>query len=61
MYLVDVNGEKCEGCDECVTICPQEVFEMQESKSNPVNAAECVFCESCLGVCPSDAITITEM
>ena len=61
MYHVAVDNEKCEGCDECVTICPQEVFEVSDSKSDPVNAGECVFCESCLGVCPTEAITITEM
>lgn len=61
MYHVDIDNAKCEGCEECVTICPQEVFQMNNDKSEPVNASECVFCESCLGVCPSEAITITEM
>lgn len=61
MYMVVVNNEKCEGCEECSNICPQEVFEMSDGKSVPVNTAECVFCESCLGVCPPSAITITEM
>ncbi|MGW8271890.1 MAG: indolepyruvate ferredoxin oxidoreductase subunit alpha [Thermodesulfovibrionales bacterium] len=59
--MVVVNAEKCEGCEECVNICPQEVFEMGDGKSVPVNTAECVFCESCLGVCPTSVITITEM
>jgi len=61
MYHVTVDSEKCDACEECVNICPQEVFEMSDGKSDPVNAAECVYCESCLGVCPSEAITITEM
>ncbi len=61
MYHVAVDAAKCDSCEECVTICPQEVFEISDGKSDPVNAAECVFCESCLGVCPSEAITITEM
>ena len=62
LYIVTVDAEKCEGCEECVSICPQEVFEMNgNGKTDPVNSSECVFCESCLGVCPTDAITITEM
>ncbi len=61
MYIVTVDADKCEGCEECVNICPQGVFEMADGKSNPVNSSECVYCESCLGVCPTDAITITEM
>ncbi len=61
MYFVSVDNDKCTGCEECVNICPQGVFEMADDKSNPANSSECVYCESCLGVCPSEAITITEM
>ncbi|MEJ2183581.1 MAG: 4Fe-4S binding protein [Nitrospirota bacterium] len=61
MYMVTVDAEKCEGCEECVSICPNEVFQMAEGKSDPSQSGECVFCESCLGVCPSEAITINEM
>jgi len=62
LYIVAVDNDKCEACEECINICPQGVFEMNgESKSDPVNGSECVYCESCLGVCPPAAITITEM
>lgn len=63
MYIVTVENDKCEGCEECVNICPQGVFEMTngDGKSAPANSSECVYCESCLGVCQTDAITITEM
>ncbi len=61
MYFVQVDNAKCTGCEECVDICPEAVFEMDGDKSNPANSSACVFCESCLGVCPSEAITITEM
>lgn len=59
-YNVVVDAGKCTGCEECVTICPNEVFQMADGKSDPFKMEECVFCESCLGVCPSSAITITE-
>ena len=61
MYMVVVDVEKCEGCEECMNVCPNECFRMVDGKSDPYQGAECVFCESCLGVCPTDAITITEM
>jgi len=61
MYMVTVDNDKCTGCEECVSICPNEVFQMTDEKSDPYQGAECVFCESCLGVCPSEAITINEM
>jgi NAD-dependent dihydropyrimidine dehydrogenase PreA subunit len=61
MFMVTINAETCEGCEECVTICPNEVFQMTDGKATPDAGGECENCESCLGVCPSDSITITEM
>ena len=61
MYMVTVDATKCEGCEECVNVCPQGVFQMSNGKSDPYQTSECVFCESCIGVCPTSAITITEM
>ncbi len=55
-----VDPEKCEGCEECVDVCPVEVFEIEDGKAVPVNAEECMGCESCVEVCESDAIVIEE-
>ena len=59
-YEVIVDQEKCEGCEECVEVCPVDVYEMQDGKSASINAEECLGCESCVEVCPSNAITINE-
>ncbi len=59
-FDVTVDKEKCEGCEECVDVCPVEVFEMADDKSSPVNADECLGCESCVEVCEPGAITIEE-
>jgi len=59
MYTVEVDQEKCTACEECVNICPVDVFEIQDEKSVPVNAEECIGCESCVEVCEQDAITVT--
>lgn len=60
-FQVEIDSEKCIGCGECVDICPEDVYEMQDEKSVPVNEENCVGCESCVEVCEQDAITITEM
>ena len=55
-----VDEDKCQGCEECVDVCPVEVFEMVDGKSSPVNAEECLGCESCIEVCEPGAITVEE-
>jgi NAD-dependent dihydropyrimidine dehydrogenase PreA subunit len=59
-YNPVVDPEKCEGCGECVDICPMEVFEMQNEKSVAVNADACEGCESCVETCEPGAITLEE-
>jgi len=59
-YSVTVDNDKCEGCGECVEVCPVEVFELVDDKSVPVNADECLGCESCVEVCEPGAITVEE-
>ena len=59
-YNVTVDADKCVVCVECVDVCPVEVYELQDGKSNPVNAEECLGCESCVEVCEHGAITVEE-
>ncbi|MBW1780125.1 MAG: 4Fe-4S binding protein [Deltaproteobacteria bacterium] len=60
-YEVVVDPEKCEGCEECIEVCPVDVYELVDDKSVPVNAEECLGCESCIEVCEHEAITVTEV
>ena len=55
-----VDAEKCEGCEECVDVCPVEVFEMQDGKSVVIAEEECLGCESCIEVCEPGAIIVEE-
>jgi NAD-dependent dihydropyrimidine dehydrogenase PreA subunit len=61
MYEIIVDPEKCNGCGECLDICPEEVYELQEEKAVPVNAEDCEGCESCVEVCDEEAITVAEI
>ena len=61
MFKVEVDSENCIGCGECVEICPEDTYEIQDEKSVPVNEDDCVGCESCAEVCEQEAIKITEV
>ncbi|MCW7753316.1 4Fe-4S binding protein [Desulfobotulus sp. H1] len=57
-YEPVVDQDKCVGCEECVDVCPVDVFEMKDGKSEVVNADECLGCESCIEVCEPGAIIV---
>lgn len=59
-FRVEVDASKCIGDEECVEVCPVDVYEMQDGKATVVNGDECLGCESCIEVCEQDAITVTE-
>ncbi len=60
-FHVTVDPDKCVGDEECVEVCPVDVYEMQDGKAVPVNEDECLGCESCIEVCEQDAITVEEV
>jgi NAD-dependent dihydropyrimidine dehydrogenase PreA subunit len=59
-FLVTVDRDKCEGCEECVNNCPVGVFQMKDGKADPFQADSCEGCETCVSVCPSGAVTLKE-
>jgi len=59
MYEITIDAAKCNGCGECVDICPAEVLEMVDEKSSVANIDECLGCESCVETCPEEAITLS--
>ena len=59
MYPV-VDPEKCNGCGNCVEICPSEVYEIEEEKSNPNRPEDCIECWACVSQCPMESIQLYE-
>lgn len=60
MFNVAVDPGKCVLCEECISNCPNGVFEGRESSSYPVNSDSCDNCGVCVSDCPSDAIIVVE-
>ncbi|HEV2331067.1 MAG TPA: 4Fe-4S dicluster domain-containing protein [Verrucomicrobiae bacterium] len=61
MYVITIDETKCNVCGECVNICPNQIYQLEDSKLVVGNTAECSNCQSCVSVCSPEAITITEV
>ena len=58
-YPAGINHEKCNGCGECVNVCPQNCIELSEKNGKKVAVITSI--ELCIGdgfckiVCPENA------
>jgi len=55
-----IDLDKCTGCGQCVSSCPQGVLEMKEGKAHVANPDSCIGCKVCESVCPTGAIKVQE-
>jgi NAD-dependent dihydropyrimidine dehydrogenase PreA subunit len=63
VYLKDVvtlqlNEEKCNGCNMCTKVCPHAVFELSDGKARIVRRDYCMECGACMLNCPMQAIFV---
>jgi NAD-dependent dihydropyrimidine dehydrogenase PreA subunit len=61
MYSIVIDETKCTICGECVTICPNEIYKLEDGRIAVGNTSDCSNCQSCVSVCEPQAITITEI
>jgi len=50
-----VIADLCNGCGDCVPVCPVNAITMQEGKAK-IDPFQCVGCGACIPVCPKEAI-----
>lgn len=63
---VEINTERCKGCDLCVVACPCGVLLLQPKEVNnrgyhfayPAKEDACIGCAACATVCPDGCITV---
>jgi 2-oxoglutarate ferredoxin oxidoreductase subunit delta len=63
---VNINKERCKGCNLCVINCPSECLALNTSDTNSfglhyaylAEAEKCIACRNCAVMCPDAAIEV---
>ena len=63
---LDIERDRCKGCELCVTACPKHVLELDQTAVNalghhPVrltDAGACTSCALCARICPDNVFTV---
>jgi len=53
---VKIDKDKCNGCGNCLDVCPVQAIKIEDNKA--VVSEECIDCGACITQCPSGAISI---
>lgn len=56
-----IDSARCEGCGQCVRICPAETLALVEGKAQvvPARFLGCFACGHCMMVCPTVAVAVS--
>lgn len=58
--IIEIDQEKCNGCGQCASSCPEGAIQMVEGKAQVVGEFLCDGLGACIGECPVGAIKIVE-
>lgn len=55
---LELDKDKCIGCELCTHVCPHAVLAMENRKSSIVDIDACMECGACAMNCPVEAISV---
>lgn len=58
--IIKINEEKCTGCGDCVTGCPEGALQVIDGKARLISDLFCDGLGACIGTCPQGAIEIEQ-
>ena len=54
--IPEIDLEKCNGCGDCIELCPAGTVSLVNGKATIVKPEDCDYCTDCEAICPSEAI-----
>ena len=58
VVTLELDVEKCIGCNMCAVVCPHGVLHVEERKAQIIDRDACIECGACAGNCPVEALTV---
>ena len=60
MIKIKINAIKCTGCEQCIKVCPMEIYIITKGKAkiDEKKTKTCLICRACEVSCPNKAIKI---
>ena len=56
LTTIEIDEEKCKGCDLCKKACPVQAISGELRKAHKIDQTKCIKCRSCVNACPFKAI-----
>ncbi|MBD3257070.1 4Fe-4S dicluster domain-containing protein [candidate division GN15 bacterium] len=56
LIIFDIDSEKCNGCHECVDVCPTAAISGSRSELHVIDQSRCIRCRACYEICRYNAL-----
>jgi len=54
MPIIRVDKDRCDGCGDCVDVCPRKILQKEGDEVKTQNLMDCTLCKDCVEACEAD-------